>query len=121
MVDITGPFLARNYNSLAERNTDVHNINPEKYFRTPWKVDRKLMDRFEITWSVDEIVNGRDFDNDRRQGDRSTIADGHVFKEGEEQNLREQLTEMLEQGFPRHQVYGTFEVDRVYNIKIERV
>lgn len=77
--------------------------------------------KYRIKWHVDEVISGRDFDRDLKNGDSITIAEGDVVKEGDEALLRAQLTHALEEGFPRHQMGGTWEADRVYHMNFEEV
>lgn len=78
---------------------------------------------YDITWKVVEIVSGPgQHDSGVRDGNRRTLADGKVQKEGvSETILRAELTETLEQNFPRHAYGPTYELDRFYYIEITPV
>jgi hypothetical protein len=75
---------------------------------------------YNIKWQVEEIVSGPgQHDGDVRDGDRRTVATGDVVKDGaSEDELRSELTRMLEQVYPRHAYGPTYELDRIYHIEI---
>lgn len=81
------------------------------------------MSEFDITWKVEEIVNGPGrHDGGVRDKDRFIIADGKVVMQGEsEKALRSELTKVLEQNFPRHAVGSTYDLYRIYHIEITDV
>lgn len=81
------------------------------------------MTTFNVKWSVREMINGPGrHDFGVRDGDVTTVADGEVVKEAESaDSLRAELTAALEQGFPRHVLGPTYDIDRIYDIEITEV
>lgn len=75
--------------------------------------------QFRIKWRVVETANGSS--DNLKHGESQTIASGDVIKQGDEGQLRKDLTKALEDAFPKHQYGGTYELDRVYHIDMEPV
>lgn len=73
------------------------------------------MNEYLVIWRVVAVDNGGDFDGKRR-----IDASGEVRKIGEPDTLKAELTALLEQRFPRHQLHGTYDTDRVYEIEISQ-
>lgn len=81
------------------------------------------MSLYDIKWRVEEVVSGPgQHDGGVMDGDRHTVAAGDVVKEGSsEEELRAELTRILEQTYPRHAYGPTYELDRIYHIDISEI
>ncbi|MFH0892573.1 MAG: hypothetical protein V1867_07430 [Candidatus Falkowbacteria bacterium] len=81
------------------------------------------MSKFKVKWKVTEFVNGRgEHEDGVRGGDQRILASGEVVKEAESaEMLKSQLTEALEQAFPRTALGPTYNLDRIYDIDINEV
>lgn len=78
------------------------------------------MTTFHVKWAVKEHINGSGkHDDGVRDGDITTVASGEVDKEAESaEAIRSDLTAALEQGFPKHALGSTYDIDRTYDIEI---
>jgi uncharacterized protein (DUF1697 family) len=80
------------------------------------------MSKYDIKWRVEEQVSGPGkHDGGVRDGDRSVLASGQVVKEGDEANLRAQLTAALKDAYPEHTHGPTYDLDRIYTIEMQPV
>jgi len=81
------------------------------------------MSTFHVKWSVREHISGPGrHDDGVRDGDVSTVADGEVDKEANSaDDLRAELTALLEKTFPPHGLGPTYDIDRTYNIEITQI
>jgi hypothetical protein len=78
------------------------------------------MKKFKVVWSVMSVANGSG--DNISNGDRIREASGSVVKEGNSADeLKEELTKALMGAFPKVQMRGTYEFNRVYNIDIEEI
>lgn len=76
--------------------------------------------RYDIKWRVEEQVSGPGkHDDGVRDGDRKVLASGEVVKDGDEADLRAQLTAALREAFPEHALGPTYNLDRIYTIEME--
>ncbi|OGF27994.1 hypothetical protein A2468_04160 [Candidatus Falkowbacteria bacterium RIFOXYC2_FULL_46_15] len=81
------------------------------------------MPKFNVKWKVTEFVNGRgEHEDGVRDGDQRILASGEVVKEAESAEiLRGQLTEVLEQAYPRTALGPTYDLYRSYDIDLNEV
>lgn len=75
------------------------------------------MTKFWVDWSVTSQINGDPDDDNLHDGDRKVVASGSVVKDGDEAQLRAELTGLLTRQWPPTQHAGTYDVDHVYDIK----
>lgn len=77
------------------------------------------MPRYLVTWSVDELVNGPGHPEDGKK--HLGIAKGRIEKDGEEADLRRELTQLLQRSWPPTALGDTYNLERIYNIDIQKV